>query len=622
PVYYNIAQNPYYADAVAKANIDGVSFQWYPTGLVANYEVKGNFLPNVDYYPIPFDTIAAFRNKTKMVYEFDAADLLQSNLYPVMARSFRQAGFQWATQFAYDPTALAHANTEYQTHYLNLLYTPSKAVSMLIASRAFHKLPRLKSYGTYPVDSSFDVFRVSYKNSLSEMNAAEEFYYSNSTNTQPVAVSKLKHIAGVGNSSLVRYEGSGAYFLDKIAEGVWRLEVYPDAIHIRDPFERASPRKEVTRLHWQSNPMQISLPDLPAGFSIKALNEGNNFSSSVSANSFNVYPGTYLISASNKTSVNTTGVIGLNEFGAIKTASPAEMLVRHEPLPEISAGKAFTIRAKIAGLDTGRAMLQISKPGNWRSTRRIPMVRTSGAEYAAEIPADFVAAGQINYRIILQKGKEFAVFPGNHKEDPFAWDNFNYDVWQTFVVAPNAKLEVFNPTSDKEIWFYPDPYKRGFQNGYTTATESKQLVLQLATTGFTDYNAIGFIHYMGNKLQGRISDLNAFDKLVVRARTTQPQPVKAKIILTDKDGFAFSSIITLNSNFQNIEIPLNKLAPDSLLLLPNAYPGFLPVWFKASGSSSFKLSEIEKIQMVIGKEWNDPALGKPYNMEIGPIWLQ
>src|SRR5688500_1102397 len=172
PVYYNIAQNPSYADAVSKANIDGVSFQWYPTNLVANQEVKGNFLPNVDRYTIPYDTIPEYRNKSKMVYEFDAADVLQSYMYPAMAKSFRQAGFQWATQFAYDPTAMANVNTEYQTHYLNLLYTPSKAISLLIASKVFHKVPRLKNWGSYPADSSFDVFRVSYKNSLSEMNSA------------------------------------------------------------------------------------------------------------------------------------------------------------------------------------------------------------------------------------------------------------------------------------------------------------------------------------------------------------------------------------------------------------------------------------------------------------------
>ncbi|MGZ3845524.1 MAG: membrane or secreted protein, partial [Flavisolibacter sp.] len=141
PLYYNIAQNPFYADAVAKTNVDGVSFQWYPTGLVANHEQKGNLLPNVDHYTIPYDTIPEYRTKSKMVYEFDAADVLQSCMYPAMARSFREAGFQWATQFAYDPTALAYANTEYQTHYLNLLYTPSKAISLLIASKAFHKLP-------------------------------------------------------------------------------------------------------------------------------------------------------------------------------------------------------------------------------------------------------------------------------------------------------------------------------------------------------------------------------------------------------------------------------------------------------------------------------------------------
>ncbi len=87
-------------------------------------------------------------------------------MYPAIARSFRTAGFQWATQFAYDPMATAYANTEYQTHYVNLAFTPSKAISLLIASKVFHKLTRLKSYGSFPADTLFDVFRVSYKQGL------------------------------------------------------------------------------------------------------------------------------------------------------------------------------------------------------------------------------------------------------------------------------------------------------------------------------------------------------------------------------------------------------------------------------------------------------------------------
>lgn len=244
-VFYNISESPSYADAVANADVNGHSFQWYPTGLVANRTLQGNFLPNADLYKIPFgDTIPKYRNRARMVYEFDAGDVLQSNMYPAMARSFRTTGFQWATQFAYDPMATAYANTEYQTHYVNLAYTPSKAISLLIASKVFHKVPRLKSYGSYPADSSFDVFRVSYKNSLSEMNAEEEFYYSNTTTTQPKNISKLKHVAGVGSSPVVFYQGYGAYFLNKVSDGIWRLEVMPDAIQIRDPFEKASPKKK------------------------------------------------------------------------------------------------------------------------------------------------------------------------------------------------------------------------------------------------------------------------------------------------------------------------------------------------------------------------------------------
>ncbi len=226
PVFYNISESPSYADVIANAAIDGVSFQWYPTGLVANRSLGGNYLPNIDNYKIPFsDTIPAYSNKARMVYEFDAGDVFESYMYPAMARSFRTAGFQWATQFAYDPMATAYANTEYQTHYLNLAYTPSKAISLLIASKAFHKLPRLKNYGTYPADTLFDVFRVSYKEQLSEMNSEEEFYYSNSTTSQLKNSNKLRHIAGVGSSPILKYEGTGAYFLDKLEEGFWRLEI-------------------------------------------------------------------------------------------------------------------------------------------------------------------------------------------------------------------------------------------------------------------------------------------------------------------------------------------------------------------------------------------------------------
>jgi hypothetical protein len=151
-------------------------------------------------------------------------------MYPAIARSFREAGMQFAAMFSYDPVQIAWSNTEYPTHFVNLLYAPSKAISLMIAAKAFRELPRGKSFGNYPDNTRFGNFRVGYENNLSELNSATEFIYSNTTATLPIDANSLVHVAGCGNSLIVQYDGTGAYFLDKLAEGIWRLEVYPDVL--------------------------------------------------------------------------------------------------------------------------------------------------------------------------------------------------------------------------------------------------------------------------------------------------------------------------------------------------------------------------------------------------------
>jgi hypothetical protein len=119
PILYNVSERSEFVEEYLKADIQGCTFQWYPTGLVHNSLLDINVLPNVDQYNIPFDTLQNFQNKARVIYEFDPADTNSPTLFPAMARSFREAKFQFATQFAYDPLDLAFANTEYQTHYLN-----------------------------------------------------------------------------------------------------------------------------------------------------------------------------------------------------------------------------------------------------------------------------------------------------------------------------------------------------------------------------------------------------------------------------------------------------------------------------------------------------------------------
>lgn len=622
PVFYNISQGPYYADAVAASVVDGYSFQWYPTGLVSGNNLKGNYLANVDKYTKPFDTIPAFRKKGLMVYEFDAADVLESYMYPAMARSFRGAGMEWATQFAYDPMAIAHVNTEYQTHYLNLAYTPSKAISLLIASKVFHKVPRFKNYGSYPADSVFDVFRVSYKESLSEMNDGKDFYYSNSTTTKPLNVGTLQHVAGVGNSSVAKYEGTGAYFLDKLEEGVWRLEVMPDAIHIRDPFERASPKKEVTRIQWQLNRMQLLFPDLGSDFGITSLNEGNSYMVNSEATGFRIQPGTYLVSRKGKDpspEKYALSGIGLTEFVAPKS-SGNELYLNHEPFKEVTAGKPITIKAKVVGLESGSASIVATRlGGRWRT---IPMTSKAPNYFEAEIPAEMLTPGIINYRIVLQKGTDYAVFPGNLKANPNAWDNFQSEWWEVFVASENSSLQIFNPTTDRNFREYP-VWRRGFQSSYVTGEKPGQLILRLNADNLKGVEAMGFQYSFVEKRKGRISEMGAFTKMVVRARTESTQPISATVALVNSKSQSFSSKIELNGEFRDIEIPLTNFKIGASLLMPRPYPGFLPLFFSGSGSNeSLKLSEMEKIELTVASDLPAIEKEKSFSVEVEGIWFR
>ena len=620
PVFYNISESPTYADAVAKANIDGISMQWYPTGLVANHTLKGNFLPYVDTYKIPFDTIPAYGNKARMVYEFDAGDVIQPVMYPAMARSFRKAGFQWATQFAYDPLATAYANTEYQTHYLNLAYTPAKAISLLIASRAFHTLPRLKDYGRYPADSVFGSFRVSYRQALSEMNSAEEFYYSGTTTSKPVKPVALQHVAGVGSSPVVVYTGDGAYFLDKLENGVWRLEVMPDAVPVSDPFAKASLSKEVRRVVWNEQSITVTLADLGADFAVQALNAGNSFAGGAQDGKISVRPGTYLLTrrglAKHKwTGDSKTGVIRLNEFVAPQPVRSA-LYVFHEPAREVSAGQPLVIAAIIPGLAAAdKVTVEVSSlSGMWQS---LDMQRRDAYHYTATVPAAQVAAGVLQYRIIVKQDGTYTTFPGNRAGDPWAWDNYTKDTWQTFVASAGSALTLFDAAYDRDVFIYPNLW-RPDEKQFIAGQRYNQLIFKLTAKELKAKDVVGFQYFIGDPLKARETGIKAYKNIVVRMQAVGAD-ARVKVGLVDRNGVCFASYAEVGDTFRDVRIPLADLRQDKALLLPRAYPGFQPLWFETDGKYGFQLNDSEKLEIgVVGGEETRKNVG----LAVESVWLE
>ncbi|GAA4335650.1 membrane or secreted protein [Flaviaesturariibacter amylovorans] len=613
PVFYNISESPSYAGAVAAANVDGHSFQWYPTGLVANRELRGNFLPHVDRYHIPFfDSIPAVRARALMVYEFDAGDIYQSNMYPAMARAFRTAGFQWATQFAYDPMATAYANTEYQTHFLNLAYTPAKAISLLIAGKAFHRLPRKKSWGTFPADTTFDAFRVSYGQDLSEMNTEEEFYYTNNTTTQPKNAAALQHIAGVGSSPVVQYAGSGAYFLDKVSEGRWRLEVMPDAVRFRDPFGKASPSREAVRIHHAARRMTLRLPGLPDGFRLQRTDSAGFGRIIHNDNGFIVEPGVYELSASG------VAAAGTAPFYAPASYTGAPYAV-HEPAGEVAAGSVFQLPVRIGGADSGaRASLELRHSlGKWKT---VPMQRRDGQTFVGEVPAEMTEGGLLQYRVLLQQasGAQYT-FPAGVKGNPYAWDAANDDTWQTFVTPGSTPLALFDATRDRgRLSQWTGDWRRN-TIGFAAAGEPGRLLLRAVMTAPSAGQLTGWQLFVGDHLASRAPDA-AFSTVVVRGSSAEGRSLRLTLI--DANGNAVSALVSLPASPSTVEIPLTDFRPAPAVLLPRPYPGFQPLLFEGSAAVPFDIRKVDKLQCSFGHDVNAALAGKRQSMEVEWIRLR
>jgi hypothetical protein len=624
PVFYNISQNPGVVEAVMNARIDGVAFQWYPAGLVGGAEIKKNYLPYVDNYTIPFANEPAFKSKAQFVYEFDSADVLHSYAYPAMARSFRQAGFQWATQFAYDPMAIAYANSDYQTHYLNLAYTPSKAISMLIASMVFHHTPLHKDYGHFPADTLFSDFRLSHSLDLSEMNADTAFYYSNDTQSPPRNPKHLRHIAGVGSSPVLAYKGSGAYFLDKLENGVWRLEVMPDVLSVRDPFERPSFSKHVVHIDWRDHLMKINLPDLGSAFRIQGLNTGNEKVLRADAGSFMISPGSYLLLRKGKnkshwTAQSMMGPLELGEFVA-PPPSPDIPRVKHTPYQSVEEGKPVQISALVSGTQTADKIWLVTQGG--RRPRQMALHETRPSVFVAQFPADLMTSGFFNYWIMIEKADRKITFPGNHPGSPLDWDYYYDEHWEVPVVNSTSPMELFNARTDhKRIKYAFSWWNRNTQRQIVATETPGQMAIRITLTNPSDDRStiLGWQIDIGDQVAGRKNSLQLFKILGMKTKSIQGDLV-LRIILISRHGSAYGTSLPITGEYDNYSVPVDQFVSGSMMLLPRPFPPFQPLWFASAEMNPIRLQDIEAVQVLIEPNADDTA--ETTGFEVASIWLE
>jgi hypothetical protein len=582
-IFYNVSHNLDRTSAFFDAPIDGATFQWYPIGLVSGHQQKGNFLPFVDEYNIPFDSLITKKKVAKIIYEFDPADNLYTYLYPAAARTFRSAGFQWITQFAYDPIDIAWANTEYQTHYLNLAYTPGKALGMMIAAEVVRRMPVGCNVGKYPENTHFGDFTIDARRDLAMLNCDTTYYYTNNTDVAPRDAAALRHVAGRGSSPVVTYGGTGAYFLDKISDNVWRLEVMPDVVLTKDPFAKPSLKRKVGEIICNAREICVNLNDLANDFKCRNLSDLNV--NSADGVKFTVCPGVYLLSndgdallAYNGTEKYGDGTKTVGEFVA-PAPSVQERTIVHTPTPFAKCGDTLTVKACVLGGEVDSVMIYPSNVSFWREDNELVKMRDCGYQnYEAEV---HVGNRPYDYNIVaFYKDGGAVTYPDGVQGTPLDWD-----------YADGAKMYV------------TDVYDE-----HTPATLVDEHDTRGARPGRgADDNGIVLSKYIADIVGGRdlskvtvkLGNVTGFNSLYVGFVT--------------KDGFTFKADLTPTLGEQTFDVSDFRLT--NTINPRNVYPLFINKVFtpEASTQATFTLGDVDYV-VVVGERGDGEAKAEIYGI--------
>lgn len=632
--FFNYSQDFRIGEAIRQSTVQGVDFGWYPSGLGAGRTLEGNFLQAVDHYPDMLRPEVAHR--PRIVYEFDQADLVTAYMLPAMARTFRSVGAQFAAVFAYDMLPTAPYNLGWQTHFINLVHTPRQAVGAVIAAEAMRRLPAYQDYGSYPESTRFGDFHVSYEGDLAELNAPDAYMNAGDTGTAPRQPSALTRVVGFGSSPLVKYEGTGAYFLDKVAQGIWRLEIYPDQVQVAEPFAQPQPGRVVSRLYDRKWPMTVTLPDLG----------GNYFATPLIVPSDPAAPPRQ---ARQGTIVAEPGIWLLSERGTVDLAQlPAEInrvgfrdyfvnapqtypdLIQTLAPAEFVSGAPVEISGRVVSAQQPDSVSLLIRPAGARGfARTVPMVRLRGYDYGASLKAGDLAPGFYDYVIVATRNGESTTFPGGLTGRPGEWPFAAGEVWHFRITPPEAPLEIFNPQRDVRLLSFarPDEEHRTPYFHLIPGETSDEAAFDFAVPelGPNTPQLYAAALYVGDALAARGAEAGRADALTVRFKASGGSRKTLDLLLIEKDGSSWRGSAVAGSDWSTARIALQSLEFSRSLLIPTPFPGLWDYWRdgpSARAGGRIHPQDVERLELRVRRNIGETLADDAAGVDIESVRLE
>jgi hypothetical protein len=256
---------------------------------------------------------------------------------------------------------------------------------------------------------------------------------------------------------------------------------------------------------------------------------------------------------------------------------------------------------------------------------RFTMEPTGGFGYGAQVPAEQLREGLVEYVVSVYEGGEPQTFPGSVAGDPHRWDFTGRGFWQVPIVAAGAPVLLFDGRRDLGHVLYPHPwdYVR-FRTGIVTGSEPGRLALSAVVEDFTPPpHHFALRTFLPEGQRTRLDEVPVGGVLRIRARAAGRVSDRMELALVERDGTSWGTVVELADTWRELVIPLAELRPTPLALLPRPYPQFLPYLREAATTRDGpRLAELDGLQFSTGADlFQDDDLEGERGFEIERVVL-
>jgi hypothetical protein len=424
-----------------------------------------------------------------------------------------------------------------------------------------------------------------------------------------------------------------------VRQGLWRLEVYPDAVPVRDPFELPSPDKIVTRAISRAWPMTLALPDLGTSFIVQPVAAGNSALERAAAGRFTVTPGVYVLSAAGP--VDTAGLpasIGNVRFAEYHAPPLDSLPPSVESLAEgqYLAGREAELRARVVDRTPPDSLKLFIRPAAGGFYRGFAMRPAGGYVYAVSVPRGGAGGTALQvapheFVITLFRGDSAITFPGGLHRKPTDWDYYGKASWTLDVVTPGTPLRLFDPGRDAGRLAFSrigDAGRRGlFRMLFSEVTDKPvfhfELPVDAREEGPADYTASLVIK---DRIQARHEAIDDGDEVRVRLRGLGARQV-LHLTLMEEDGTSWTVAVPVDSTWSEQALPLAAFRVGRGVLLPEGFPGEWNYWVgpaagRGGPADRPRLGRLERLQLSLRREDGVTHTPGAYGVEVESIVLR